>query len=129
MPWVLSERSSSAPTSTGVASPTSASELLKSECPKYLKYEVLNEVQQTLFENDRLGLVIPYRKAGTPRKYLPDFVVELKNGGPSDCSDQGREGDAATKKVAAERWCRAVGTWAHEICGRSERHQEDSGYQ
>ena len=27
-------------------------------------------------KNDRLGLVIPYRKEGTLRNYLPDFVVE-----------------------------------------------------
>src|SRR6185436_11987731 len=30
-------------------------------------------------KNDRLGLVVPYRKEGVARKYLPDFVVELTN--------------------------------------------------
>ena len=43
-------------------------------------------------KNDRLGLVIPYRKEGTPRKYLPDFIVELKNGGRLDRRDQGPSG-------------------------------------
>ena len=73
-------------------------------------------------KNDRLGLVIPYRKEGTPRKYLPDFVVELKNGDYLIVEIKGQEGDAAIKKAAAERWCRAVnndgryGKWAYHLC-------------
>jgi type III restriction enzyme len=73
-------------------------------------------------KNDRLGLVIPYRKEGTPRKYLPDFVVELTNGDRLIVEIKGQLGDAAIKKAAAERWCRAVsndgryGKWAYELC-------------
>jgi type III restriction enzyme len=59
-------------------------------------------------KNDRLGLVIPYRKEGTPRKYLPDFIVDLKNGGRLAVEIKGQAGDAAIKKAAAERWCSAV---------------------
>jgi len=31
-------------------------------------------------KDDRLGLVIPYRKEGAAKRYLPDFVVELAKG-------------------------------------------------
>jgi type III restriction enzyme len=43
------------------------------------------------------------------------LVVEIK----------GQEGDAAIKKAAAERWCKAVtnvgyfGSWAYHICWRA----------
>ena len=73
-------------------------------------------------KNARLGLVIPYRKEGTPRKYLPDFVVELKNGDRLIVEIKGQAGDAAIKKAAAERWCRAVTNdgryrkWSYHLC-------------
>ena len=54
-------------------------------------------------KNDRLGLVVSYRKTGTPRKYLPDFLVELKNGTGLIVEIKGQSGDAAIKKTAAER--------------------------
>jgi type III restriction enzyme len=73
-------------------------------------------------KNDRLGFVVPYRKEGTLRKYLPDFLVELKNGDQLIVEIKGQAGDAAIKKAAAERWCRAVnndgrfGSWAYHLC-------------
>lgn len=73
-------------------------------------------------KNDRLGLVIPYRKEGTPRKYLPDFIVELTTGDKLIVEIKGQVGDAMLKKAAAERWCRAVtndgrfGPWSYELC-------------
>jgi type III restriction enzyme len=85
-------------------------------------------------KNDRLGLVVPYRKEGTLRKYLPDFLVELKNGDHLIVEIKGQVGDAAIKKAAAERWCRAVsndgryGKWAYRLCFGAEelRHVLDS---
>jgi type III restriction enzyme len=77
-------------------------------------------------KNDRLGLVIPYRKEGTPRKYLPDFLVELENGEHMIIEIKGQLGDAAIKKTAAERWCRAVnndgryGKWTYSLCFGAE---------
>jgi type III restriction enzyme len=78
-------------------------------------------------KNDRLGLVIPYRKEGVQRKYLPDFVVDLANGDRMIVEIKGQIGDAAIKKAAAERWCRAVtnsgqhGRWTYHLCfGASE---------
>jgi len=77
-------------------------------------------------KNDRLGLVIPYRKEGTPRKYLPDFLVKLKSGSHLIVEIKGQVGDAAIKKAAAERWCRAVtndgryGNWDYRLCFGAE---------
>jgi type III restriction enzyme len=73
-------------------------------------------------KNDRLGLVIPYRKEGTLRKYLPDFVVRLAGGDYLVVEIKGQVGDAMIKKAAAERWCRAVsndgrlGSWRYALC-------------
>jgi type III restriction enzyme len=73
-------------------------------------------------KNDRLGLVIPYREQGVPRKYLPDFVVELASGGMLIVEIKGQIGNAAIKKAAAERWCKAVtnsthfGPWTYHLC-------------
>jgi type III restriction enzyme len=85
-------------------------------------------------KNDRLGLVVPYRKDGMPRKYLPDFLVELENGAHLIVEIKGQAGDAAIKKAAAERWCRAVnndgryGNWAYHLCfGAAElKHMLDT---
>jgi type III restriction enzyme len=56
------------------------------------------------------------------RRYLPDFVVEMTDGSFLIVEIKGQEGDAAIKKAAAERWCKAVtndgrfGNWDYRIC-------------
>lgn len=84
-------------------------------------------VVESWVKNDRLGLVIPYRKEGVPRKYLPDFIVLLTTGDYLMVEIKGQIGDALIKKAAAERWCRAVtndgrfGRWSYHLCfGASE---------
>lgn len=73
-------------------------------------------------KNDRLGLIVPYRKDGVGRKYLPDFIVELVDGQHWVVEIKGQVGDAMLKKAAAERWCRAVnnerrfGRWNYPLC-------------
>ena len=73
-------------------------------------------------KNDRLGLVVPYRKEGASRKYLPDFIVEIEEGEYLLVEIKGQLGDALIKKSAAERWCRAVnkdgrfGRWTYYLC-------------
>ena len=73
-------------------------------------------------KNDRLGLVVPYRKDGVAKKYLPDFIVELVGGSRLLIEIKGQIGDAMIKKAAAERWCRAVtndgrfGNWEYHLC-------------
>jgi type III restriction enzyme len=81
-------------------------------------------------KNDRLGLVVPYRKDGNPRRYFPDFIVDLVDGDHLIVEIKGQVGDALIKKAAAERWCRAVtndqqyGRWTYHLCfGAGEMKQ------
>jgi type III restriction enzyme len=103
--------------------------------------EILDEHPAVLkwVKNDRLGLVVPYRKDGTARKYLPDFIVEMEDGEWLLVEIKGQLGDAMLKKAAAERWCRAVtnegrfGRWTYHLCFGAEElrrvleEQEEAG--
>jgi ATP-dependent DNA helicase UvrD/PcrA len=56
-------------------------ELLKSEAPKYLKYEVLNEVQQGLFvdrHSKQSGLTVSTDRAGAPLKRYRDTDLYIR---------------------------------------------------
>jgi type III restriction enzyme len=70
-------------------------------------------------KNDHLGFVIPYRKDGMRRNYLPDFIVEFGDGRFLIVEIKGQLGDGEIKAAAAQRWCTAVnndgrfGTWAY----------------
>lgn len=72
-------------------------------------------------KNDHLGFVVPYRKDGTRRHYLPDFIVELVGGARLIVEIKGQLGDAEIKFAAAERWCQAVnndgrfGRWTYRM--------------
>ena len=59
-------------------------------------------------KNDHLGFVVPYRRDGTRRHYLPDFVVDLVSGDRLLVEIKGQIGDAGIKAAAAQRWCQAV---------------------
>jgi type III restriction enzyme len=78
-------------------------------------------------KNDHLGFVVPYRKDGLRRKYLPDFLVELTDGRRLIVEVKGELGDAEIKAAAAYRWCEAVnndgryGAWSY----RMVRHPAD----
>ncbi|WP_031409224.1 BPTD_3080 family restriction endonuclease [Thiomonas sp. FB-Cd] len=78
-------------------------------------------------KNDHLGFVVPYRKDGLRRKYLPDFLVELTDGRRLIVEVKGELGDAEIKAAAAHRWCGAVnhdgryGAWSY----RMVRHPAD----
>jgi len=81
-----------------------------------------NSCVDSWVKNDRLGLVVPYRKEGVAKKYLPDFVVSLVNGEKLLVEIKGQIGDAYLKKAAAERWCNSVtndgrfGKWTYHLC-------------
>ena len=72
-------------------------------------------------KNDHLGFVVPYRKDGTRRHYLPDFIVELAGGDRLIVEIKGQVGDAEIKAAAAHRWCSAVnndgrfGRWSYHL--------------
>ncbi len=72
-------------------------------------------------KNDHLGFVVPYRKDGARRHYLPDFIVELAGGDRLIVEIKGQMGDAEIKAAAAHRWCNAVnndgrfGRWSYHL--------------
>jgi len=82
-------------------------------------------------KNDHLGFVVPYRKDGVRRNYLPDFIVELASGERLiiEIKGQDQNKDAEIKAAAARRWCSAVnndgrfGRWSYHLL----RHPGDMG--
>jgi len=72
-------------------------------------------------KNDHLGFVVPYRKDGARRNYLPDFIVELVTGERLLGEIKGQLGEAEIKAAAAQRWCNAVnndgrfGRWSYHL--------------
>lgn len=72
-------------------------------------------------KNDHLGFVVPYRKDGVRKSYLPDFIVELTTGERLVVEIKGQLGDAEIKAAAAHRWCNAVnndgrfGRWRYHL--------------
>lgn len=80
-------------------------------------------------KNDHLGFVIPYRKDGIRRNYLPDFIVELVDSQFLVVEIKGQIGDSEIKAAAAQRWCTAVnndgrfGRWTYHLV----RHPGDLG--
>ena len=65
--------------------------------------------------------MVPYRKDGVRRGYLPDFIVELDSGERLLVEIKGQVGDAEIKAAAAHRWCNAVnndgrfGRWSYHM--------------
>jgi type III restriction enzyme len=80
-------------------------------------------------KNDHLGFVVPYRKDGVRKGYLPDFIVELMTGERLVVEIKGQLGDAEIKGAAAHRWCNALnndgrfGRWSYHLA----RHPADLG--
>jgi type III restriction enzyme len=66
-------------------------------------------------KNEHLGFVIPYRKAGVPSRYIPDFIAVLDIGLSLVIEVKGQyDDDADIKAKAAKRWVNAVnedGNW------------------
>lgn len=72
-------------------------------------------------KNDHVGLFIPYRKAGRPHYYVPDYIVRLADGRMLIIETKGELGDAKIKQAAALRWVAAVnrerryGEWDYHL--------------
>ena len=77
---------------------------------------------QSWVKNDHLGFKIDYLYKGTQLKYLPDFIVKLKNGKMLIIETKGieREKDKVKQKYLG-KWIEAVNTygrfgiWANEV--------------
>ncbi len=73
-------------------------------------------------KNEHLNFDIPYRKAGTPSRYIPDFIAVLDTGLNLIIETKGRYLDDADRKAkAADRWVKAVnatkqhGEWGYVV--------------
>lgn len=82
-----------------------------------------SEAVRHFARNDHLGLEIPYEFYGVAHKFLPDFIVRLKNGVNLLLEVKGFSGEKEEAKFqAAKRWVSAVnnwgrmGRWAFHVC-------------
>ncbi|MGI8657202.1 MAG: hypothetical protein ACR2K4_00310 [Candidatus Limnocylindria bacterium] len=63
-------------------------------------------------KNERLGFTIPYRHGGTMHVHVPDFLVELVDGGFLVIEVKGMERERdRSKEAGARRWIEAVNHW------------------
>lgn len=80
-----------------------------------------HEAVRRWVKNDHLGFSVPYRKGDMRHNYLPDFIVDLRNGERLIVEIKGQIGDAQIKAAAAHRWCNAVnndgrfGRWSYHL--------------
>ena len=79
-------------------------------------------------KNDHLGFAIWYLWEGVPRRYFPDFIIELTNGKKMVLETKGKDDEQnRTKRKALERWVEAVnqsgslGLWCWDV----SFHQDD----
>lgn len=71
-----------------------------------------SEQVQFFARNDHLGLEIPYELYGVAHKFIPDFIVRLKNGISLILEVKGMHGEKEDAKFqAAKRWVSAVNNW------------------
>ena len=73
-------------------------------------------------KNDHLGFNIYYLWNGSRRKYVPDFLIRLKNGKHMVLEIKGEDSDQnRAKRMALDAWVRAVntkggfGTWCWDV--------------
>ena len=73
--------------------------------------------------NEGLGFTIPYQFQGSTRDYIPDFIVDMRNGNRLILEIKGQQTlQDQMKYEAARRWVKAVnhtqsyGTWDFLIC-------------
>lgn len=78
---------------------------------------------ESYVRDDHLDFAIDYEFNGSQHSYMPDFLVNLKNGTTLILEVKGFESEPArAKHEAAKRWCEAVfawvetGEWKSDIC-------------
>lgn len=78
---------------------------------------------ESYVRNDHLDFTIDYEFNGSQHSYMPDFLVNLKNGTTLILEVKGFKDDQArAKHEAAKRWCEAVsawgemGEWKFDVC-------------
>jgi type III restriction enzyme len=83
---------------------------------------------QSFVKNDHLGFAIWYLWEGVPRRYFPDFIIEMNNGKKLILETKGKDDEQnRVKRQALARWVDAVnqngtlGIWGWDV----SFHQED----
>lgn len=81
-----------------------------------------NDKVSAWVKNDHLGFYIEYIWNGVPRKYIPDFIIRLKNGLHMLLEVKGQEAERdRVKRRFLEEWVAAVnangafGSWVQEV--------------
>ena len=95
-----------------------------------IEAEIINNSNQvkSFVKNDHLNFAIWYVWEGVPRRYFPDFIIELYNGKKLILETKGKDDEQnRTKRKALERWVNAVnqtlsfGEWHWDV----SFHQDD----
>jgi type III restriction enzyme len=83
---------------------------------------------QSFVKNDHLGFAIWYLWEGVPRRYFPDFIIEMNNGKKLILETKGKDDEQnRVKRQALARWVDAVnqngtlGIWGWDV----SFHQDD----
>jgi type III restriction enzyme len=83
---------------------------------------------QSFVKNDHLGFTIWYLWEGVPRRYFPDFIIEMNNGKKLILETKGKDDEQnRVKRQALARWVDAVnqngtlGIWGWDV----SFHQDD----
>lgn len=64
---------------------------------------------ESFVKNDHLGFAVLYNYQGVIRRYFPDFIIKLKNGGHLILETKGQDTEQdKTKWTFLDEWCRAV---------------------
>jgi len=78
---------------------------------EYLEAKTINDnaAVESFVKNDHLGFTVLYNHQGVIRRYFPDFIIKLKNGGNLILETKGRDSEQdKTKRAFLDEWCRAV---------------------
>ncbi|MDR1958466.1 MAG: hypothetical protein LBQ54_05410 [Planctomycetaceae bacterium] len=83
---------------------------------EFYEAKKINDFRQvdSFVKNDHLGFVIYYNYQGVIRKYIPDYLIRLKNGNMLVLEVKGRDTDQdRTKREFLNEWCAAVSQDGH----------------
>jgi type III restriction enzyme len=95
-----------------------------------IEAQIINDspLVKSFVKNDHLHFAIWYLWEGIPRRYYPDFIIEMNNGKKMVLETKGKDDEQnRVKRQALERWVNAVnqsgafGTWCWDV----SFHQDD----
>ncbi|MFA4828696.1 MAG: DEAD/DEAH box helicase family protein [Thermodesulfovibrionales bacterium] len=78
---------------------------------EYLEAKTISDstAVESFVKNDHLGFTVLYNYQGVIRRYFPDFIIKLKNGGHLILETKGQDSEQdKTKRAFLDEWCRAV---------------------